>query len=396
MSSELDLSLLLRAVRHRWWVIGLVTAAALLIGAAVGLSQDRPYEAVNSLLVHAPRYIWRMTGEIVTVTDQNRDYQREILAIARNDEVAAAAVQALQAAGGPAIDAETLKRAVAVRAGDGNTLVISASAPDEQQAATYATAWTSALIDTAGATYGVSKDLAAFEAELATLDAQVQEAENKLAEARLRTGLYATSGLPDEAVKSSPTLQTLSRLTTTLAEYRTGIVSLQLLQQALPAAATEEKTTLLPWELLDAPLFNGRGLTSATLSVTAQDSPEAALIILAGEEKALQATAASLETQVQQAQGVLVAEWQEIETLTRERMLVRDLQQEVYNKVNELRIEDRVDPSLLTVVGSGEPLVTRVRAPLFGLLATSAVIGLVLGWLAALWLEARRTPASPR
>ncbi|MER2600348.1 MAG: Wzz/FepE/Etk N-terminal domain-containing protein [Caldilineales bacterium] len=396
MSGELDLSLLLRTVRHRWWVVLLFTAAALLAGAAFGLAQDRPYEAVNSLLVHAPRYIWRMTGEIVTVTEQNRDYQREILAIARNDEVAAAAVQALQTTGGPVADAQTLKRAVAVRAGDGNTLVITASSPHEQQAVAYAKAWTQALMDTARTTYGVAQDLQAFEAELAELDARVLVADQALTEARARTGLYATSGLPDESVLSSPTLQTLSRLTTTLADYRVAQQSVQWLQQSLAAAAPDADVQQMPWELLDTPVFSRRGLTATAMSVTAQEAPEAARIALAAEAEALSAVITGLEVQVQQAQSSLAAQWQEIETLTRERTLVRELQQEVYSKVNELRIEDRVDPSLLTVVGSNEPQVTHVRAPLLGLLVTSAVIGLVLGSLLALWSEARRPAVRPR
>ena len=124
--------------------------------------------------------------------------------------------------------------------------------------------------------------------------------------------------------------------------------------------------------------------------------PVAAQSALQAEAEALQATADSLNAQVEQAQRALTQEWQEIETLTRERTLVRDLHQEVYSKVNELRIEERVDPSLLTVVGSGTPVVTHVRGALLGLLATSAVIGLVLGWLLALWLEARHSALRPR
>jgi hypothetical protein len=56
-------------------------------------------------------------------------------------------------------------------------------------------------------------------------------------------------------------------------------------------------------------------------------------------------------------------------------------------KVGELLLQERLDPSLLTMVGQPEPLVTHVRAPLLGLLATAAVAGLIIGVLVAMWAE---------
>ena len=59
----------------------------------------------------------------------------------------------------------------------------------------------------------------------------------------------------------------------------------------------------------------------------------------------------------------------------------------MFRKGNELQLQERADPSLLTVVGSLDPIVAHVRAPLLGLLATAAVVGLIVGVLIAVWVE---------
>ena len=139
MSSEIDFSLFIAALRRRWWIVLLCLVIALAIGVGIGLAQARPYEAANILLVQSPRYQWRLAGEISAITDQRRDFQREVLAIARSNEIAQAAAEALEAAGlEPAITAQALTSAVTVRAGDGNTIVVTANSDDPERAAAYA------------------------------------------------------------------------------------------------------------------------------------------------------------------------------------------------------------------------------------------------------------------
>lgn len=171
MSGEIDLSLISAAVRRRWWIILLSLAIALAIGVGIGLLQGRRYEASNVLLVQSPRYQWRFVGEITAITNQSRDFQREVLAIARGNEIAQAAAAALSSsAQAEGVGAQALQEAVTVRAGDGNTIVVAATAADPDQAAAITHAWTQALIDAGRDVYGMVEDLASFETELSLLE----------------------------------------------------------------------------------------------------------------------------------------------------------------------------------------------------------------------------------
>jgi uncharacterized protein involved in exopolysaccharide biosynthesis len=396
MSSEIDFSLLLAAVRRRWWIILLCLVIALAIGVGIGLAQARPYEAANTLLVQSPRYQWRFAGEITAITDQRRDFQREVLAIARSDEIAQAAVEALDAEGlEPATTPQALTSAVNVRAGDGNTIVVTATSDDAERAAAYARAWTEALMDAARDVYGAVEDLAIFQVERDLLEAELQTLESALAEARARTGVYSNSSVPDEVMRPSLNLQHLNQVNETLSGYLVTIQNLRLVQEALAAATTETDLTQLPWELLDGPILNQRGVVSSEIARATLSDPARLAGLLEREASSLQATAGALEDRADQLQAALAADWQDFEDVLRLRNQARDTYQVVNRKVNELLLQERLDPSLLTIVGSPEPLVTHVRAPMLGLLATAALAGLIVGVFLAVWLELSNRKNTP-
>jgi uncharacterized protein involved in exopolysaccharide biosynthesis len=388
MSSEIDFSLFVATLRRRWWIVLVCTALALAIGVGLGLAQDRRYEASNVLLVQSPRYQWRFVNEITAITDLRRDFQREILAIARSDEIAQAAATAWQSGGAAEpVTAEALKSAVAVRAGDGNTIVIAATSDDPERAAAYASAWTQALIGVARDTYGAEEDLTSFQAELQATEAQLQAMEAALANTRARTGLYDNGTLTGEMAEASLKVHQLNQINETLAQYLAALRNLRLLQGDLAQAASQTDLAQLPWELLAGPVLSQRGVVSPESALANLEDPARLLDLLRREESALQDTVDALGQEANQLQTALAADWQDFENTLRQRDEAQDTYQVLLEKVTELSLQERVDPSLLTIVGSPEPLVAHVRAPMLGLLATAAVAGLIVGVLIAVVAE---------
>lgn len=389
MSGEIDISLLFAALRRRWWLVLISIAAAVVIAVGIGLARERVYEATNVLLVQSPRYQWRFANEITAITDLRRDFQREVLAIARSDEIAQAAAALMQSDGAAeTVTPQVLKSAVTVRAGDGNTIVVAATASDRELAAAYASAWTQELIKAARNVYGAVQDLAAFQAELAALETRMQAEENALAAVRARTGVYGNINVPDEAMRTSLNLQRLNQLNASLAEYLAALEAVGLVQERLAQAGPGTDLAQLPWELLSGPLFDQRAVLTADIARASLSDPARLASLLRQEESALQATVDALASQAEELQAALAADWQEYDDALRRRNLARDTYQILARKVNELTLQERVDPSLLSIVGSAEPLVNQARAPMLGLLATAAVAGLIVGVLLAVWLEA--------
>ncbi len=388
MSGEIDFSLISAALRRRWWIIVLCLAVALGIGVGIGLLQGRRYEASNVLLVQSPRYQWRFAGEITAITSQSRDFQREVLAIARSGEVAQAAAAAMpSSAQAEGLDASALTEAITVRAGDGNTIVVVATAADSDQAAAMARAWTQALIAAGRDVYGMVEDMASFEAELRLLETDLREKEAALAAVRARTGLFSNANMPDELMGASLSLQEVNRLTEKLAEYTLAVQHVNTLQDQLAAAAPGSDLTQLPWELLAGPPFDERAVLTAELARASLDDPAHLLELLQQEQRALQATADTLASQAEQLRTTLAADWEEYSNVSRELTQARDLYQIMLRKVNELRLQDLLDPSLLAPVGGADPVISHVRGPMLGLLATAAVAGLIVGLLAAVLVE---------
>lgn len=390
MSSELDLSFFIAALRRRWWIVLLCVLAALALALVLGMRQAQRYDASNTLLVQSPRYQWRFDNSITAITDQRRDFQREILAIARSDEIARNAAAALEVAGlTDPVSPAALQSAIMVRAGDGNTIVVTATATDPARAAAYASAWTEQLIASARDVYGAVQDLTSFQTELAEQQGRLQQMDEALAQARARTGLYSVTDPRDDAMRSSVTSQQLNLVNATLAQYLVDLGNLRYLREQLSQAAAGSDLTQLPWELLAGPVLSQRGVISPEIARANLDDRAGLESLLDQEEAALQATVDGLSSQADQAQMALAADWQDYERILRERNQVRDTYLILLRKVTELALQERVDPSLLSIVGSVEPLVTPVGAPLTALLATAGLAGLLVGTLVAVWAEAR-------
>jgi hypothetical protein len=241
------------------------------------------------------------------------------------------------------------------------------------------------------------QDLDSFEAELQVLEARLLEKEGALTEVRARTGLLSNSNVPDEAMRPSLTMQQLNKLTETLADYQLAIQNLDYLRRALAEAQPDADLQQLPWEMLAGPVLSQRGIVSMEIVQANQDNPARLASLLQQEQSAVQATADELTTQADQLRAALAADWEEYSITGREFNQARDLYTIVLRKVNELRLQEQVDPSLLSIVGSSEPTVTHVRAPLFALLATAAIAGLIVGVLLAVlaeWSSRRKAEAS--
>lgn len=390
MSQEIDLSFFFTALRRRWWVIAACVALALALAALFHFSQPARYTASNTLLVQSPRYQWRFDNSVTAQTNLNRDYQREILAIGRTDEVAQSAAAALDGSSATSAAAEPLKNAVSLRAGDGNTIIVSAAASDPEQAARYARAWTEQLIETARTLYSTTQDLPAFQDELARAAAALQQAEDRLAAARAASGIFATADLPNDMSQSNAAQLQLIQINETLASYRNAIQTLRSLDQQVAQVAPPGDLARLPWEMLDTTPISLPDPLSAAEARTLLGDPAGLQARLAAEANTLQAAADLLAEQAEALRGQVAADWQAYEIAFRERNWQRDIYLALQRKVTELTMQDRVDPSLLTTVGNTEPLVTQVRTQLIGLAITAAVAGLIIGVLLALWLEVRR------
>lgn len=384
MSSEIDLRNILAALRRRWWVVAIFVVLALAVALGLSLAQPRSYQATSTLLVQSPRYQWRFDASFVPLVDTRRDYQRETLAISRSNEIAQQAAQALQAAG-ITLSPESLAGAVSVRAGDGSTILVTASAGDPAQAAAMANAWTDALLQLSRQVYGVSQDLANFQSELAVVKQRLDEADAELEEARSRTGLYAPTGGAEEVMKFSPNQEQLSQANQTLAEYRNDLASLRYLRSQLAQPGVD--LTTLPWELLAGPVLSARGIVTPQSARAALRDPASLDALLAQEETALAAAAEELATHVDRIQATVAADWRLYDEALRERNLVRETYQILTRKVTELSMQQRVDPGLLTLVSAATPPSEPVRARQLAQVITAGTIGLILGLIVALWLD---------
>lgn len=388
MSNELDLQVYIDALRKRWWLILIFVGSALAIALAVGLAQPRQYQATSTLLVQPPRYQWRFDASILPVVSTNRDYQRELLVVGRSTEIAEQAATTLEAAGRPwETSPEALSAEVSLRAGDGSSILVTASAPDPQQAAGVANAWTEAFLRHARQVYGVEKELADFQAQMAAARQRLDQLDQQLAAVRTTTGLYAPTGAPDEVIKLSPNQAQLIEINQLLATYANDLESVRLLQQSLETAQPGANLAQLPWELLDGEAIAQRGVLSAASARAGLDDPTALLEQLQEEEASLTATSASLATTSEHIQASVATDWQLYDEAQRERNLARDTYLILARKVNELTVQQEVDPGLLSLVSQATAPSAPVRTRQFAQLVTAGAIGLILGVLAALWLE---------
>lgn len=390
MSSEIDLQLLLTKLRQRWWLIALFVVLALAIALGLSLAQPKRYQSTNTLLVQSPRYQWRFDASILPLVDTRRDLQRELLAIGRGSQMGALAAEKLQASGQPGLaEPAGLASAVSLRAGDGNTLLITAEAHDPQAAAAIANAWAASLIDQARKVYGVEQDLASFQAELATAEQRLRTMESHVADVRAQTGLYAAGEASSLEEQLSIAERELILKNQRLAEYNEALNSVRYLQSLLGQAQPGADLAQLPWELLDSPVLGQRGLLTPQTARAQLGEPAALLALLRQEESSLTSTADQLSSEAQQIQAELAANWQLYGQANLERNLAKETYTLLSRKVTEAAMQQRVDPGLLTTVSEATPPAAPVRTRQLAQAVTAGVIGLILGMLVVWWLPGR-------
>jgi uncharacterized protein involved in exopolysaccharide biosynthesis len=384
MSNEIDLPSIIAALRRRWWVVLIFVLLALAIALGFSLVQPRSYQATSMLLVQSPRYQWRFDASFIPLVDSRRDYQRETLAISRSNEIAQQAAQALQAAG-IKISAEELASAVSVRAGDSTTIMVTATAGDAAVAAAMANAWTDGLLQFSRQLYGVSQDLANFENELQTARERLREIEGRLEQVRVQTGIYDVATTPEETMKFSPNQELLTMTSKRLAEYESDLAGLRYLQSQLAQPGADLES--LPWERLAGPVISARSMVTPQMARDSLDDPARLQALLQQEEVSLAAAAQELTAELEQIQASVAGDWRTYDELMRDRNLLRETYQILVRKVAELSLQRRVDPGLVTLVSQAEPPSKPLRTRQLAQVVTAGAIGLILGVLAALWLD---------
>lgn len=397
MSEEIDLQVYLAALRRRWWVVLGALALALGISLAITAAQPKHYQATATLLAQAPRYQWRFDAGILPLVDVRRDYQREFLAISKSNQIATQAAESLQASGEvPGATPNGMQAAVSVRAADGATLLVTATAGDPGQAAAIANAWSDAFVDMTGELYGVSADLAAFQAELEAAKVNLDQIEEELADVRSETGIYSTGGDSLEVSDAySPRQAQLNLVNQSLAQYRMSLDTLRYFGSLLEESATGSGSVELPLDLLSDPIVSQRGVLTAEVVRANLDNPGALQALVAQEEEALAATAEQLASQSEQLQSQLAADWQRYGEVNRQQNLARETHNLLSRKVDEASIQQRVDPGQLIMVSEALPPDSPVQTRQIAQLAVAGVIGLIVGVLLALWLEFRRKGPEP-
>ncbi|MCS6845215.1 MAG: Wzz/FepE/Etk N-terminal domain-containing protein [Caldilineales bacterium] len=394
MANEIDLNSVLAALRRRWWVIALFTVLALALVLAAGMAQPRSYQASSVLLVQYPRFQWRFDGSFQPLTETQRDWQRDVLAVSRSNEVVQAALQTLQAAG-YSMTADELAAAVGVRAGDGRTVVVTATAPDPNQAAAMANAWSDGLIALTRRLYGYEGYLANFRKELEAAARRVAELDTQIEQGRAASGLYGlTAGYDRTMTKFAPNQQRLEILNRKVAEYETDLAALRYLLDQMAQPGVDLR--LLPWERLAGPVLSQRGIATPERAQALLSNPTALAELLRQEERSLAASLAALQAELAPVQAEVAHDWRVYDDLLRERNLARELYQVLTRKVTELEMQARVEPGLVTVVSQATPPSRPVRTRQLAQLVTAAGVGLILGTIAALWLDAAATRRARR
>jgi uncharacterized protein involved in exopolysaccharide biosynthesis len=172
-----------------------------------------------------------------------------------------------------------------------------------------------------------------------------------------------------------------------LATYANDLEAVRLLQQSLEAAQPGADLAQLPWELLDGEAIALRGVLTPADARASLEDPAALLELLKQEEDSLAATSSHLAAASERIQATVAADWQMYDEAQRERNLVRDTYLILARKVNELAVQQEIDPGLLSLVSQATSPSAPVRTRQFAQLVTAGTIGLILGVLAALWLE---------
>ncbi len=301
---------------------------------------------------------------------------------------------------------------VSLRAGDGNTIIVTTRSSNPQQAAAIANAYTGSLISLSREVYGVNQELEKYRAELETVKERMAVLDDQYEEVRARTGLFANGEAADlsqqrsffassEAANLSlpysPNQQELLIKGERLAQYRDTLDNIRHLKTLVSKANPGADLYLLPWELLDDPLLESRANLTPQIARVNFQNRDALLDLLQNEEQALSATSDQLSDETKQVQATLATDWRKYGEINTERNLVRETYFVLMRKISEASIQQRVDPGVLVLVDPAVPPVEPVRTRQLAQILTAAAVGLIIGVLMALWLEfrhGRKTPGS--
>ncbi len=397
MSEEIDLRVYAQALRRRWWIVAIFVVAAVAAAFVISALQPRHYEAVATLTATAPRFQWRFDMSVQPVVDTRRDYQREFLAIAKSNDIAVRAAELLSASEETStMTPGTILSSIAVRTGDANTLLVTATADDPRRAATLANTYAQAFVEVGQRLSGVSADLASFRSELAIAEQEMIDAEQAATDARTATGYMVVSGSEPSSIElQNPALRQLDLKTHALAETRNDLDGIRYLVAQLEAAEPGADLSRLPWEMLDGPVLRLRGLISPTGALQSLDDPQALLATLRNEEAALAASADLLAQESATLTRQAAEDWRTYSKANRSFTQARDVYSILIRKVSEAEIQERIDPSQLTVVSAALEPTKPTQTRQLALYAAAGVIGLILGVIVALWSGLRAGQAKP-
>lgn len=392
MSDEIDLHAYLGALRRRWWLLLGGMLLALAVTFAFGATQQKHYQATATLIATSPLYQWRFDASILPYIDNRRDYQREFLVVGRSSRVATMAAEQLNASGEmPGATPDELLAAVTLRAGDASSIQVLATANTPQQASAVANVWADAFVQVAREVTGVGAELQNYQAELALADQRVKEAEQNLAQVRTETGMFFDSDFSNEQEIASVHRGQQALINQRLAEYLTDLDAVRLLAAEVPTAGSADALADLPWELLSGPVLAARGELTPELAQSLFDQPDQLLAALQAEEQSLASTVEALTSESDAVQSTMADDWQRYSTALRDFNLARSTYNTMWRKVEEASIQERIDPSQLTIVSEALPPTAPVQTRRMAQLAVAAVLGLIAGALLALWLGLRES-----
>jgi uncharacterized protein involved in exopolysaccharide biosynthesis len=398
MNEELDLGPYLAALRRYWYlpIVGLVSG--LLLASIITLAQGRGYTAVATVSIPAPRYQWRLASGIGNVSDTVRKDPRDDLLSALGTAAVAAQVadKLAQPAGatGPvgsnqsAIDVGMLAPVKFTKVGSA-LVQVEATTGDPGRAVALANAWADTAASLAAQNASIAVDAAGMQAALDAASGHLADADRAYEQLKAETGLELRMGgnlaANGDRLFASDALgkQELILQNTTLAEYTQSLAYLRLLiQKAEQMRVAGGTPNALPLELLQTRVLQERGnLVPEVLKTTSWDK---LLTELRSEEAALTETVSTLEASALAIQEELSKQYTELTNLERERAILADVVGQLTRKVEEIRLQQLVDPVDIKVVGYAE---SSARADWTGRLAVIALAGLLglgVGVLAAL------------
>lgn len=389
MEEELNLWEHLGAIVRGWPLVVAGIVLAVLAAILMWALQPAQYRATASLLVTAPRYEWRFDTDIVPIVDTRRDWQGEVMALAKTRDVLAGALGRVPFSPEQEPEPSELAAHVATRAGPAGLFYLTVTWSDPERARQLANALAQEVVARARLLYGGGDELALFEASMQAADARLQEAEAALQAFQSQTGQELLRKGFEGLVGYSTDERELDLLSDQLAAHRAALVNLDLLlEEGQRILAEGGSPASIPWQLAQTPVLATRELVTRTLSLR---DPQAVLRLLEDEREAVGAVAQKLEEQVLVRQGRQAQRAAEYNRLVRERDLAAEAYSTLTRKVEELRARQIAEVGNVQVVQEAAQA-QKVQMSLLTVLGLGVVSGLCVGVVGALVAERLAAP----